>query len=195
MAATYEQRSDAHFVGSRLGDDEVIPRGAGRDFLAPGSVQLSTNEGLPVLSSRFLSRYAVHFLNCQTLTDSSDFPIIGEGYPWKVLFWSECCMAKEQNTVDELLATKIREAVREPSRYKVLMHNDNFTTMDFVVHVLQNVFSKTPSEAVHIMLTIHKSGIASCGIYTAEIAETKIAAVHQLAEQKGFPLKCSMEEA
>lgn len=103
-------------------------------------------------------------------------------------------MSKEQSTVDEALATKTREIVREPSHYKVLLHNDNYTTMDFVVHVLERVFSKPLSEAVQIMLNVHRKGIGVCGVYTAEVAETKVSRVHQLAKQHGFPLKCSMEE-
>ncbi len=79
--------------------------------------------------------------------------------------------------------------------YKVLLHNDNYTTMDFVVQVLEIVFRKTSSEATQIMLNVHKKGIGICGVYTAEVAETKVAMVNLLAQQRGFPLKCSMEEA
>jgi ATP-dependent Clp protease adaptor protein ClpS len=82
----------------------------------------------------------------------------------------------------------------EPSRYRVLLHNDDYTTMDFVVQVLEIVFSKPPAEAMKIMLNVHRSGIGMCGIYTAEIAETKVAMVHHLAHEHKFPLKCSMEE-
>lgn len=85
-------------------------------------------------------------------------------------------------------------AIKEPSKYKVLLHNDDYTTMEFVVQVLMDIFGKTESEATNIMLTIHKNGIGVCGIYTAEVAETKVALVTQLARKKGFPLKCTMEE-
>jgi len=81
-----------------------------------------------------------------------------------------------------------------PPLYKVILYNDDYTTMDFVVQVLETVFNKSPSEAVQIMLTVHKKGIGVCGIYTAEVAETKVATVHSMARQHGFPLKCSMEE-
>jgi ATP-dependent Clp protease adaptor protein ClpS len=103
-------------------------------------------------------------------------------------------MAKEQGGSEEALATKIEETIEEPPQYKVLLHNDDYTTMDFVVQVLENVFSKPPSEAVQIMLNVHHKGVGMCGIYTAEIAETKVATVHHLARDRGFPLKCSMEE-
>jgi ATP-dependent Clp protease adaptor protein ClpS len=103
-------------------------------------------------------------------------------------------MAKEHGETEEALATKSEDTVHEPPKYRVLMHNDNYTTMDFVVQVLESVFSKPRAEAYEIMLNIHRRGIGMCGVYTAELAETKIATVHHLARQSGFPLKCSMEE-
>jgi len=84
--------------------------------------------------------------------------------------------------------------VQEPNMFRVLLHNDNYTTMDFVVHVLETVFNKKPAEATQIMLEVHKCGIGVGGIYTAEVAETKVALVHHLAQQKSFPLRCSMEQ-
>jgi ATP-dependent Clp protease adaptor protein ClpS len=80
-----------------------------------------------------------------------------------------------------------------PSMYKVLLHNDDYTSMDFVVHVLEKVFKKNHDEAVKIMWSVHLKGMGLCGIYTREIAETKVATVHQLARRSGFPLKCSLE--
>lgn len=103
-------------------------------------------------------------------------------------------MGREYSDLEEGLAIHVEEKLQEPNRYRILLHNDNYTTMDFVVQVLENIFNKPPSEAVQIMLNVHKQGIGICGIYTAEIAETKVAAVHSMAEQNGFPLKCSMEE-
>ena len=87
-----------------------------------------------------------------------------------------------------------RDKLNKPSMFKVLLHNDDYTTMDFVVYVLENVFHKSIDDAYNIMMKVHKEGIGLCGIYTAEIAETKVTSVHQMAKQKGFPLKCSMEE-
>jgi len=103
-------------------------------------------------------------------------------------------MGKEYPDLQEKFGVDTKERLHEPTRYTILMHNDNFTTMDFVVRVLEAVFNKPPSEAVQIMLNIHKRGVGFCGVYTAEIAETKVASVHFMAKQKGFPLKCSMEE-
>lgn len=84
--------------------------------------------------------------------------------------------------------------VEEPPLYKVLLHNDDYTTMDFVVELLITVFHKSFEEATRIMLNVHRSGIGVCGTYTYEVAETKVETVHELASQRGFPLKCSMEK-
>lgn len=87
----------------------------------------------------------------------------------------------------------IEDQVREPQRYKVLIHNDDYTSMDFVVEVLVRVFKKSEAEATIIMLAVHNEGLGVCGVYTHEVAETKIETVHRMAKQAGFPLKCSME--
>ncbi len=86
------------------------------------------------------------------------------------------------------------EELKEPPKYKVLLHNDDYTTMEFVVKVLMTVFHKTKVEAVKIMLNVHRNGIGVCGVYPAEIAETKVTLVHNMAKREGFPLRCSMEE-
>ena len=75
------------------------------------------------------------------------------------------------------------------------MYNDHYTTMDFVVQVLENIFHKPPAEATQIMMNVHKKGIGVCGIFSYDVAESKVAQVHMMAKQNQFPLKCSMEEA
>lgn len=85
--------------------------------------------------------------------------------------------------------------LQEPKLYRVILHNDHYTTMEFVVEVLVNVFHKPAAEATKIMLDVHKKGKGMCGVYTFDIATTKIARVHHMAKQKEFPLKCSLEEA
>lgn len=95
--------------------------------------------------------------------------------------------------VIEKLKEKIDKKIKEPSMYKVLLHNDDYTTMDFVVEVLIFIFHKTHEEATRIMLNVHEKGVGVCGIYTFEIAETKVETVHRLAQENEFPLKCSME--
>jgi ATP-dependent Clp protease adaptor protein ClpS len=104
-------------------------------------------------------------------------------------------MSKDHPELKEKSDIHAEEALSEPNQYKILMHNDHYTSMNFVVQVLETVFNKPPSEAVQIMLTVHQNGVGLCGIYTAEIAETKVDTVHTLAKDHGFPLKCSMEEA
>ncbi|MBN1559170.1 ATP-dependent Clp protease adaptor ClpS [candidate division KSB1 bacterium] len=85
--------------------------------------------------------------------------------------------------------------IDEPKLFKVLLHNDNYTTMEFVVHVLETIFYKSPAEATQIMMHVHQKGIGVCGIYPYDVAECKVAQVHLLAKQNQFPLKSSLEEA
>jgi len=86
-----------------------------------------------------------------------------------------------------------QQQVKEPKKYKVLLHNDDYTTMDFVVEILIRVFRKNEAQATVIMLSVHNQGFGVCGVYTAEVAETKVDLVHKLAKSAGYPLKCSME--
>ncbi|MBN4048589.1 ATP-dependent Clp protease adapter ClpS [bacterium AH-315-N22] len=91
-------------------------------------------------------------------------------------------------------ATKDRSEVREPSLYKVLLHNDDYTSMEFVIAILERIFRKSTSEASKIMMNVHQDGVGIAGIYTREICETKVATVHDLARQSAFPLRCTMEK-
>jgi len=84
--------------------------------------------------------------------------------------------------------------VSEPKKFKVILLNDDYSTMDFVIDVLTKIFRKTVDQATQIMLNIHNNGKDVCGIYTHEIAATKVAQVKTLAREKGFPLKAIMEE-
>ena len=86
------------------------------------------------------------------------------------------------------------EKVRTPRLYRVVLLNDDYTTMEFVVAVLEEVFRKSPAEAYRLMMQIHTQGRAVCGAYTYEVAETKVGAVRELAAQSGFPLQASLEE-
>ncbi|CCK81161.1 MULTISPECIES: ATP-dependent Clp protease adapter ClpS [Desulfobacula] len=81
-----------------------------------------------------------------------------------------------------------------PPMYKVILHNDDYTTMEFVVEILVNVFGKSLEKATQMMLNIHNKGKEICGIYPRQIAETKVETVHNLASNKGFPLKSTMEK-
>jgi len=96
--------------------------------------------------------------------------------------------------LEEDVISEVGDDIDEPSMYKVLLHNDDYTTMEFVVEILMLVFNKSPEDAVRIMLNVHHKGIGICGVYTYEVSETKVNAVHALARQHGFPLKCTMEK-
>ena len=94
----------------------------------------------------------------------------------------------------EDLVTLTKQKLKPPVQFKVLLHNDDYTTMNFVVRVLEVVFHKKADEAIQIMLQVHKTGVGICGVYSYEVAETKVEAVHEMARQNEFPLKASMEE-
>lgn len=92
------------------------------------------------------------------------------------------------------LATEVRKKVSRPDKYKVLLYNDDFTPMEFVVMILEQVFGKGPAAATQIMLQIHRSGLGVAGVFLLEVAETKVAAVHKEAENRGFPLRAGLEK-
>jgi len=102
-------------------------------------------------------------------------------------------MSRPRVDTEEKVSVKTEDEVREPPMYKILLLNDDYTTMDFVVEILMSVFNKPLEEATLIMLKVHREGLGLCGVYTYEIAETKVGMVHALAGEKGFPLKCAME--
>jgi ATP-dependent Clp protease adaptor protein ClpS len=93
----------------------------------------------------------------------------------------------------EQTLTRARERVESPRPFKVLLHNDDYTTMDFVVKVLETVFHHGTAEATRIMLLVHRTGIGVAGVFTREVAEERVRQVEQLAEAEGFPLLCSLE--
>ena len=92
------------------------------------------------------------------------------------------------------LVTKTRPKTKKPSLYKVLLLNDDYTPMEFVVHILQKYFSKNTEEAERIMLHVHQKGVGICGVYTFEIAETKVTQVMDFSRANNHPLQCTMEK-
>jgi ATP-dependent Clp protease adaptor protein ClpS len=92
------------------------------------------------------------------------------------------------------VATQARRKISRPERFKVLLYNDDYTPMEFVVKILESIFGKGPSAATQIMLQIHNSGLAVAGVFVLEVAETKLAAVHTSAERQGFPLRAGIEK-
>lgn len=93
------------------------------------------------------------------------------------------------------VATEAERKVEPPRLFKVLLHNDDYTTMDFVVMILVTVFHHTEPEAVRIMLNVHQKGVGVAGVFSYEIAETKASKVMRLAREHEFPLRCSVELA
>ncbi len=92
------------------------------------------------------------------------------------------------------VVVKARPKTRKPAMYKVLMLNDDYTPMEFVVHVLERFFQKTREEATRIMLHVHRRGVGVCGVFTYEVAETKVTQVMDLARQNQHPLQCTIEK-
>jgi len=90
---------------------------------------------------------------------------------------------------------KPKARTKRPKLFHVVLYNDDYTTMEFVVHVLEAVFQKGPAEAFRIMMDVHRRGRGVCGAYTYEVAETKVTTVHDMARKEGFPLRAGLEEA
>ena len=99
------------------------------------------------------------------------------------------------NKIQQKEMTRQQERTSEPPLYKVLLHNDDYTTMEFVVMILETVFHKSSLEATKIMLNVHNAGVGIAGIYIRDVAETKAKLVLELARKYEHPLKCTMEKA
>ncbi|HEX3808552.1 MAG TPA: ATP-dependent Clp protease adapter ClpS [Rhizomicrobium sp.] len=92
------------------------------------------------------------------------------------------------------VVTKTRAKTKKPSLYKVLILNDDYTPMEFVVHILERFFNKNREAAVEIMLHVHRNGVGICGVFTYEVAETKVAQVIEFSRRHQHPLQCTMEK-
>ncbi|MDQ1330833.1 MAG: ATP-dependent Clp protease adaptor protein ClpS [Thermodesulfobacteriota bacterium] len=96
--------------------------------------------------------------------------------------------------IEESALSDVMDEVKEPPMYRVILHNDDYTTMEFVIEILMTVFQKSMEEAILIMLNVHRQGTGICGLYTLEVAETKMNSVHAIARESGFPLRCTVEK-
>lgn len=103
-------------------------------------------------------------------------------------------MSEDHPDFQEDLESDVEEGFEEPPMYRVLIHNDDYTTMEFVVEILRQVFHKSPVEATRIMLHVHHHGVGECGIFTYEVAETKVTQVMDFARRNQHPLQCVMEK-
>ena len=104
-------------------------------------------------------------------------------------------MGKSSRQTGDQVLERHERKTKEPDRHQVVLLNDDYTTMEFVMDVLESIFHKSPAEAYRIMLLVHTQGRGVCGVYTWEIAETKAEAVQTMAQQAGFPLRAVVEEA
>lgn len=102
-------------------------------------------------------------------------------------------MAEYVEQPGEGVAVKKREKLERPRRFKVLLLNDDYTSMEFVVDILRLVFRKQGDEAVSIMLSVHQNGTGVAGVYVKDIAESKVTKVHESAREQGYPLRCAIE--
>ncbi|HYE15004.1 MAG TPA: ATP-dependent Clp protease adaptor ClpS [Pyrinomonadaceae bacterium] len=103
-------------------------------------------------------------------------------------------MPEREHSFEEEVATETREKLKKPPLYRVVLHNDDFTTMEFVVEVLTRVFNKSEADAFRIMWAVHTQGAGVAGVYTYEVAEMKVERVTQMARAQEFPLLCTVEE-
>lgn len=103
-------------------------------------------------------------------------------------------MPEREREFEEDVATESRERLKKPPLFRVLLHNDDYTTMEFVIEVLKKVFGKSDSDAFQIMWAVHTQGLGCAGVYTYEIAEMKIEKATQMARAQEYPLLCTLEE-
>jgi ATP-dependent Clp protease adaptor protein ClpS len=103
-------------------------------------------------------------------------------------------VSQAEHQTGEAVIEATRPKAVQPPLYRVVLHNDDYTTMEFVVEILETIFHKSPAEAHRVMMQVHNEGAGLCGVYPYDIAETKVSLVHDRAKAQGFPLRASMEE-
>jgi ATP-dependent Clp protease adaptor protein ClpS len=104
-------------------------------------------------------------------------------------------MADRRDRTDGAVKERVERKTQEPTLYNVILLNDDYTTMEFVIQILETLFQKSPAEAYRIMMHVHRNGRGLAGVYTYEVAETKAERVASLASEAGYPLRATIEEA
>jgi ATP-dependent Clp protease adaptor protein ClpS len=104
-------------------------------------------------------------------------------------------MSEQNGRTDSAVKERVERKTQEPKLFNVILLNDDYTTMEFVIHILETLFQKSPAEAYRIMMHVHRNGRGLAGVYTWEVAETKAETVASLASEAGFPLRATIEEA
>jgi len=105
-----------------------------------------------------------------------------------------CALEKEEEADGDVAVSPVKQELKPPSKYQVIILNDDFTTMDFVIDVLKNFFNMSEEQATQVMLAVHKKGQAICGTYSKDIAETKAGQVNQYSREHGHPLLCKVKK-
>jgi ATP-dependent Clp protease adaptor protein ClpS len=103
-------------------------------------------------------------------------------------------MADQQRETDGAVRERVQPKKQDPTLYKVVLLNDDYTTMEFVMHILETIFEQSPAEAYRVMMHVHVNGKGLAGVYPWEVAETKVATVTSMAREAGFPLRAALEE-
>jgi len=119
----------------------------------------------------------------------------GGGLVNEYIIAGKITMSADEGNTEGGIKLDERQKLKEPEMYRVILHNDHYTTMDFVVEVLVTVFHMPSAKATQVMLDVHRKGIGVCGVYTYDIAVTKVEQVHQMAKDREYPLRCSFEKA
>jgi len=141
--------------------------------------------------------FAPHMCYTEMSFDNPRAGVPGFGPGWQVAMTPEEPDHETEEDDDEGdadLMVKTRPKTKKPSLYKVLLLNDDYTPMEFVIEILEAIFGKSHEEATRIMLQVHNKGVGVCGVYTYEIAETKVSQTMDYARQHQHPLQCTMEK-
>lgn len=166
----------------------VILPGEPRDGLTAKGVNHSLSTGKAVAEAMTKKGYLAQTMS---MRNKEGYSRIGQGREPRL---ADREQDGNEGGIGTGLATKTKPKVKKPDLYRVLLLNDDFTPMEFVIHILERFFRKSPEEAQKIMLHVHNNGVGECGVYTYEVAETKVTQVMDFARKNQHPLQCVMEK-